>query len=71
MSGIAFKAIQQWSCQRVLDISPYLAKAFETINVDDLSICLKVDDTIINYGNTLCKKTSQQKRSDTSHNQQA
>ena len=31
VSGIAFKAIQQCFCQRILDISPYLEKVFETI----------------------------------------
>ena len=39
-------------------ISPYLAKVFQTMNVYDVSICLKVDDAIIKYRNTLCKNIS-------------
>lgn len=63
MSGKSTSHVQSYSAMLLpthSDISPYLTQVFETMNVDDVSICLKVDDTIINYGNTLCKKTSQQ-----------
>ena len=63
VSGKSANHVQSYSAVLLpthSDISPYLAKVFERMNVDDASICLKVDDNIIKYGNTLCKKTSQQ-----------
>ena len=59
VSGKSTSHVQSYSAMLLpthSDISPYLTQVFETMNVDDVSICWKVDDTIIKYGNTMCKK---------------
>lgn len=59
VSGKSTNRVQSYSAMLLpthSDISPYLAHVFETMKVDDVSICLKVDNTIIKYGNVLCKK---------------
>ena len=38
------------------EVSEPLKKIFERMKVDEVSLSLKVDNTIIKYGNTLCRK---------------